>query len=170
MQSSDTPWCKRTELLLAQCKPVLMKYLLEHFAKVTFWWTGLLFPGRAVWSHFETGWLGLSPIIFICLYFPFLSALHIACLTASAFLVSAPPLGCYLNVADLINWVLSICDIKNASAHILVEDSGMSHSLLKPAQKGEWWCPKAQVQFCLLPEIFVCSRMSLDAVSMYKWC
>lgn len=53
MHLLDKLQCKRAELLLAQCKPVLMKHLLDHFAKVTFWWTRLLFPRRVVWSHFE---------------------------------------------------------------------------------------------------------------------
>jgi len=105
----------------------------------------------------------------ICLYSLFLSALRIACLTASAFLVSAPPLGSYLNAADFINLVLSICGIKNAATHILIEDSG---NVIQLAET----CPELRVVMSqdpssvLFAAIFVCNSISLDAFSMQKVC
>lgn len=59
-------------------------------------------PRESMWSHAEAGWFTL-----ICCYSLVWSALHAACLTASAFLISTSPLGCCSNAGDLINLVLS---------------------------------------------------------------
>lgn len=123
------------------------------------------FPRESCVESFWNWLIGVESLItLICLYSLVLSALHIACLTASAFPVSAPPLGCYLNPADLTNLALSICDIKNAATCILIEHSG---NVMQLAES----CPElrvmmSQVQFCFLPEIFVCNSTLLDLVSM----
>lgn len=95
-----------------------------------------------------------------------MSALHVACLTASAFLISAPPLGCYLNAADLINLVLSVCDIKNAATCILAQDLGNVIQLAETCPDPRAMMSQDRSSALFAAEIFVCFSMSLGGVSV----
>lgn len=129
------------------------------------------FPGESCVESFWSWLMGVeSPITLICLYSLFLSAQHIACLIASALLVSASPLHCYLNAADLINLVLSICDITNARTHT------HSYRGFRRCHTACWNLPRMETDGVPRPRFsFVCCQrflcvnsLSLDAVSTYK--
>lgn len=107
-----------------------------------------------------------SSTTLICCYSLFFSTLHVACLTASAFLISTPPLGCCLNAADLINLDLSICDIKNAVTRILAQDLGNVIELAETCPEPRAMMSQDLSSVLLPAEIFVCFSMSLGGVSV----
>lgn len=166
IQTSETPQCKRAELLLAQLKPVLTKHPLEHFAKVTFWWRVFLLPGRVCGVMLKLADWGWEPHNLICCYSLFLSTLHADCLTDSAFLISAPPLGCCLNAGHLINLVLSICGIENAAICILAQDLGNVILLAETCPELRAAMSQDLSSVLCAAEIFVCYGMSLSGVSV----
>lgn len=127
------------------------------------------FPRESCVESFWKLLIGV-PITHSCLFSPFLSALHIVCLPASAFRISVPPLGCCLNAVDLINFFLSICDIKNAATHILVDDSGNVMQLAEASPEMSDDVLRAEYRFACWQRYLCGIACPWMWFSCIKWC